>query len=201
MGCYTDDSARALPVELASSGATRESCVAAAKAQGLTYAGLQYGGWCFGGNSLGYVKVSDSECDMPCDADTSQICGGSWRNSIYSTGSGNAPSPSPSPSPSPTGTAAGGDTVAPAVSITSPANGAIVSRNSIVTITANASDTMGVSRVEFYVDGSLKCTDTTASYTCAWKVPGKRNSSYQIEARAYDLSGNMGMQSISLRSQ
>jgi hypothetical protein len=47
-----------------------------------------------------------------------------------------------------------------------------------------------VSKVEFYVNGSLVCTDTTAPYSCAWKVPAKTRTSYTIEARAYDAAGN-----------
>ena len=43
-GCYSDAANRALPVVLSQSDATRKSCVAAARARGLLYAGLQYGG-------------------------------------------------------------------------------------------------------------------------------------------------------------
>jgi len=64
-----------------------------------------------------------------------------------------------------TGGGGAGDSVAPTVSITSPANGAIVARRSTITITATASDNVGVTRVEFLVDGALQCTDTTAPYS------------------------------------
>src|SRR5262249_35145451 len=37
------------------------------------------------GNNPGYTQVSDSECNMPCSANSSETCGGTWRNSIYST--------------------------------------------------------------------------------------------------------------------
>ena len=47
----------------------------------------------------------------------------------------------------------GGDTTPPTTSITSPADGATVSGT--VTVSANASDNVGVSRVELYVDGAL----------------------------------------------
>ncbi|HTP25081.1 MAG TPA: WSC domain-containing protein, partial [Anaeromyxobacteraceae bacterium] len=86
LGCYTDSSTRALPTELASSSATIEACIAAAKAGGFTYAGLQYGGQCFAGNVLGYSQVGDSQCSMSCSAKSSEMCGGSWRNSVYSSG-------------------------------------------------------------------------------------------------------------------
>ena len=83
----------------------------------------------------------------------------------------------------------GGNIIAPTVSITSPANGAIVARKSTVTITATASDNVGVTRVDFLVNGALQCTDTTAPYSCNWSVPDARNKTYQLQARAFDQAG------------
>jgi hypothetical protein len=85
IGCFSDSSTRALPITLATSGATVESCIALAAAQNLAYAGVQYGGQCFGGNSTGYDQESDSSCNMSCSANSNEICGGTWLNSIYST--------------------------------------------------------------------------------------------------------------------
>ncbi len=92
-GCYTDSSTRALPTQLAQSNATVETCVAAAKAKNFAYAGLQYRGECWAGNTLGYKLVSDSDCNMKCSADSSEMCGGSWRNSVYSAAAVPAPAP------------------------------------------------------------------------------------------------------------
>ncbi len=97
-GCYTDEAKRALPTLLLSTGATVESCIAAAKAANLAYAGVQYGGECFGGSTLGYSLVANSDCNMPCQANSGEICGGSWRNSVYSAAA-SAPPPSPTPTP------------------------------------------------------------------------------------------------------
>jgi len=83
-----------------------------------------------------------------------------------------------------------GDNIAPTVNITSPANGAIVARKANVTITATASDNVGVTRVEFLVNGALQCTDTTAAYSCVWRVPAAPNKTYQLQARAFDLANN-----------
>jgi hypothetical protein len=82
-GCYTDDWGRALPTLLMPDGATVESCVAAAKNAGYSYAGVQAGGQCFGGNTLGYSKVADSDCSSPCISNPNEACGGSFRNSIW----------------------------------------------------------------------------------------------------------------------
>jgi pectate lyase len=100
-GCYTDKSARALPWRLVASGATVDSCVAAAKAASLSYAGLQYSGECWGGNTLGYDSVDSSQCNLPCSANPAETCGGVWRNSIYSTSATPTPTPAPSPAPTP----------------------------------------------------------------------------------------------------
>jgi Glucose / Sorbosone dehydrogenase/Bacterial Ig domain len=95
----------------------------------------------------------------------------------------------------------GGDDIPPTVSITNPANGAFVARRSTVTITATASDNVGVTRVEFLVDGALQCTDTTAPYSCSWKVPNTRNQTFQLQARAFDQAGNVGGAGIQVISQ
>jgi hypothetical protein len=101
VGCYTDNGTRALPQLLAESGATADSCIAAAKQASLAYAGLQYGGECWAGNTLGISKVTDSQCNMPCSSDKSEACGGSWRNTIYSTVATSPPPPTPTPTPTP----------------------------------------------------------------------------------------------------
>lgn len=59
--------------------------------------------------------------------------------------------------------------VAPVVTITAPADGGSVLKDSNVTITATASDEDGtVSEVAFYINGSLISKDTTAPYTATF---------------------------------
>lgn len=94
-----------------------------------------------------------------------------------------------------------GDNVPPTVSIDSPVNGAIVIRKLTTTITASASDNVGVTRVEFLVNGALQCTDTSAPYSCNWRVPNPPNRTYQIQARAFDLAGNSATASIQVTTR
>ena len=94
-----------------------------------------------------------------------------------------------------------GDNIPPTVSITNPANGAIVARKSTVTITATASDNVGVTRVDFLVNGAVQCTDTTAPYSCNWRVPGAPNKTYQLQARAFDQAGNVGSAAVQVTSR
>jgi hypothetical protein len=99
---------------------------------------------------------------------------------------------SPSPTPMPTAMPSQTDTVKPTVAVTSPTDGARVARSTTTTIAVNASDNVAVTKVEFYVNGTLKCTDTAAPYSCAWVVPRGRNVPYAIQAKAYDAAGNVG---------
>jgi subtilisin family serine protease len=85
-GCYTDAATRALPAQLGGTTHTIESCKQAAFNAGYAYAGVQWYGYCFGGNALGYTLVTDDQCNTPCTANQTQMCGGAWRNSIYATG-------------------------------------------------------------------------------------------------------------------
>lgn len=108
------------------------------------------------------------------------------------------PTPSPTPVPPPTSTPPivevtqpiVGDSIPPTVSITNPINNSVLNRNATVTISVTASDNVAVSKVDFWVSSTFKCTDTTTPYTCQWKIPGKPNANYQIEVFAYDAAGN-----------
>ena len=86
--------------------------------------------------------------------------------------------------------AAAGDTTAPTTSITAPANGATVSGT--VSVTATASDNVGVTRVEFWRDGALQSTDTTSPYAWSWNTSGLANGSHTLQSKAYDAATNVG---------
>jgi len=81
------------------------------------------------------------------------------------------------------------DTQAPSVSISSPTNGTSLSGS--VTITANASDNVGVASVQFFVDGSaLGSQITAAPYSATWNTTQVSNSSHVLTAVAKDAAGN-----------
>jgi len=82
----------------------------------------------------------------------------------------------------------GGDTTPPTVSITAPANGATVSGT--VSVTASASDNVGVTKVELYLDGVLQSTDTTSPYAWSWDSTAAANGSHALTAKAYDAATN-----------
>ncbi|HVR07229.1 MAG TPA: Ig-like domain-containing protein [Thermoanaerobaculia bacterium] len=82
------------------------------------------------------------------------------------------------------------DTTPPTTSITSPANNATVSGT--ITVTATASDNVGVVKVEFYVDSVLKSTVTTSPYTFSWNTTTVANGSHTLFTKAYDAANNVG---------
>jgi YD repeat-containing protein len=81
------------------------------------------------------------------------------------------------------------DTSPPAVTITAPSPGAFV--RGTITITANASDNVGVAGVQFLVDGApLGAEDTTAPYSVTWNTTTASNSAHALTARARDAAAN-----------
>ncbi|MFI4921529.1 MAG: Ig-like domain-containing protein, partial [Gammaproteobacteria bacterium] len=81
------------------------------------------------------------------------------------------------------------DTTPPTVSMTAPANGTTVSGT--VTVSANASDNVGVVGVQFELDGAaLGAEDTTAPYSVSWDSTTASNGSHTLTAVARDAAGN-----------
>ncbi len=88
-----------------------------------------------------------------------------------------------------------GDTQDPEVTITSPADGATVSRR--VRLSASATDNDQVSSVVIYVDGSARCSGTTSA-SCTWNLRRVAAGSHTISAQATDAAGNKATTSISV---
>ena len=81
------------------------------------------------------------------------------------------------------------DSTPPTISLTSPSNGS--SSSGTVTISANASDNVGVAGVQFRVDGvNLGSEDTSSPYSVSWNTATVSNGSHTLTARARDAAGN-----------
>jgi hypothetical protein len=61
-----------------------------------------------------------------------------------------------------------------------------------ITLAATASDNVGVTRVEFYIDNVLRGSDTTSPYSMTFNSTALANGSHSLAARAYDAAGNVG---------
>lgn len=81
------------------------------------------------------------------------------------------------------------DTTAPTVTLTSPASGATV--RGTVTVSASASDNVGVTSVQFTLDGNnLGAPDTSPPYSVSWNTTGAANGTHVLRAIARDAAGN-----------
>ena len=81
------------------------------------------------------------------------------------------------------------DTTLPTVSMTAPAAGATVTGTT--TVSANASDNVGVAGVQFLLDGAaLGAEDVSAPYSIAWDSASTPNGAHVLSARARDAAGN-----------
>ncbi len=82
------------------------------------------------------------------------------------------------------------DLAAPTIVITSPNDGAMVS--GIVNVQVNATDNIGVRRVELYVDGALSASSSASPFTIKWNTRRIAAGAHTIQSRAYDAAGNIG---------
>jgi fibronectin type 3 domain-containing protein len=81
------------------------------------------------------------------------------------------------------------DTTSPSVTLTAPSNGSTVS--GIVTLTATATDNVGVVGVQFHLNGTnWGAEDTTDTYSVSWDTTGVAPGQYSLTATARDAAGN-----------
>lgn len=83
------------------------------------------------------------------------------------------------------------DTTPPAVTIASPTSGSTVSGT--ITVSADASDDVGVVGIQFQLDGAdLGAEDRTPPYSVAWDTTTAADGSHGLAAVARDAAGNQG---------
>lgn len=88
-GCWSDQTQRTLTnMTYQSDANTIELCTQTCADGGNTIAGLEATNQCYCGTSLGYQaqQVVDSSCQYSCPGNSSQICGGYNRLSLFSSG-------------------------------------------------------------------------------------------------------------------
>jgi Bacterial Ig domain len=85
------------------------------------------------------------------------------------------------------------DQTPPQTAIVLPTNGLVVSL--VTPVVATATDDVGVTRVEFLVDGSVFATLTSAPYSVLWNTTSVSNGSHILRTRAFDACTNMTLSS------
>ena len=78
----------------------------------------------------------------------------------------------------------GGDTTPPTVSAS------VTGTSGTITLNATASDNVGVSSVEFFIDGVTRGSDTTSPYSLSFNSTTLTNGTHSLTARAVDAAGN-----------
>lgn len=80
------------------------------------------------------------------------------------------------------------DTQLPTVNITAPASGNV---SGTINVTANANDNIGVTGVQFLLDGvALGAEDLASPYSVSWNTTTASNGNHTLTARARDAAGN-----------
>ncbi|KAH8812238.1 WSC domain-containing protein [Xylogone sp. PMI_703] len=92
IGCFVDlIDARVLvagsSVDHSSTGMTVGKCISFASDGGFQFAGVEFGGECWVGNTVhDAVSASQSDCNQACDGNSRELCGASGRIQIYQDG-------------------------------------------------------------------------------------------------------------------
>ena len=116
LGCYTDQpySRTLANVGSYTGGLTVENCLASCQASGYSYGGVEYGNECHCGNSFdnggGPAPDGSAGCSFACAGDSTEICGGNQRLSMYEYINSDGTVKSTTPASGTTTPSNGGDT-------------------------------------------------------------------------------------------
>jgi fibronectin type 3 domain-containing protein len=86
------------------------------------------------------------------------------------------------------------DATPPVVDMTTPVANTTVSGT--VGLAADASDSGGITKVEFYINNILKSTDTSSPYTYNWDTKTGNDGVYTLSAKAYDNANNVATDTV-----
>lgn len=92
LGCFKDETTRHdIPNQVIMKSVSQEDCARACalKEQGYSYFGLQNSNQCYCGHSYGrYGRSDDSSCNLRCNGNNDENCGGNKTNMVYFFGLG-----------------------------------------------------------------------------------------------------------------
>lgn len=85
LGCYVDTATRVLNgyTFVSTTAMTNQLCQQTCKSHGFKYAGTEYANQCFCGNTAPTQSAASQECGTSCSGAPGEICGGTWRLSVY----------------------------------------------------------------------------------------------------------------------
>ena len=86
------------------------------------------------------------------------------------------------------------DSVAPVISASVPSS----TIKGITTVSATASDNVGVVRVELYAGGALVASDTASPYSFSWDSSSRADGATTLVLKAYDAAGNVASTTLNV---
>jgi hypothetical protein len=92
-----------------------------------------------------------------------------------------------------------GDRLPPSIQVTVPQSGSVVT--GISNVQVSATDLVGVTRVEFYLDNVLQSAAHSAPFTWSFNSLGASNGQHTIMVIAFDLAGNQATSSVTVTTQ
>jgi thermitase len=124
--------------------------------------------------------------------DTVSVIDGAHTISAVATdAAGNSATASANVTVSNNATKSSGDTIAPTITITTPASGSKVGKSGLK-VSVSASDNVGVVRVEYCIDGTLVATSTSSPFSVSIAAKSISTGSHILTSKAYDAAGNVG---------
>jgi parallel beta-helix repeat protein len=81
------------------------------------------------------------------------------------------------------------DNTGPKLNIRSPQSGTTVGLT--LTVDVEASDSTGISKIEFYIQDVLVCTLSVSPFQWSWDTTKYPNGEYTVNVKAYDIAGNV----------
>lgn len=84
----------------------------------------------------------------------------------------------------------------PTVTLSAPTNGSTVAAT--VQVQGTATTSVGLNRVEYYLDGNLMSTSYASPFAFNWDTTTSSNAAHNVVVKAYDTAGNTGQASASV---
>ncbi|KAI0871876.1 WSC domain-containing protein [Hypoxylon argillaceum] len=182
VGCWTDDSSDGKALfyrqdNLDTSTLTTELCLQSCLSGGFPFAGTEYAGECYCGVVVGNgtALASDaSTCNMPCNGNSSEICGGPARLSLYVAKDLQSLEPCGTPpdtSSTITTTTTTSTTTPPPSSTSTSTTTTSTTTTSSSTTTTTTKTTTGYPTTKYPTTTTTSCTTTTSTTKHTTKYP------------------------------
>ena len=160
LGCWTDPgNPRTLSIGMAPMNQIVRGCLQVC--QGYQYAGVEYGGECYCGNTLaaGSASAPATDCNMVCNGNNTELCGAGFRLNLY--GADNTTLPVSTSTSLQSSASVSTSTTSSAASI--PSSSGVVQRAGNYSYVDCHTDSVGARTLTGYASGSMMTVEYCAN--------------------------------------